>query len=301
MKKNIICFIIVCLFVSVCIGAVVIVIFQKEGKIEDISGKILLDDPLAYSADRFQGLALLDPTTGTVTPLNINSTCAKFMKNSSGVIVEGSKRIEMVDWETGKIDVVYTSTVEVIDLKTGKTDVVYTSTSDWVFPIKFIAYVDEEYISVVDESTLYLVNILDGTKRVFDISSDHSWTGDGKKLYYSKAKIYEFNIETEETRELFDGSYPQISKDGSKLAYYESGTDVLIVKDLKSGEEWKHNNLVKKFCFSPDGKYVATIEYWRGIGVYLGDTVKIWDYENDVVQIVIPKYAGESFYIDWAE
>ncbi len=268
---------------------------QKELNTKAISGKILFRDPLIDKSNTpDQGLVLLDPFTTAITPIGIFAGNARFTGSATKVLV---------DTALGK--------VELFDLETKESVQVYQSEIPFIQGLD-IAYVDEKHFSLVEESKLILVNIMDGFKKVIaeDVGNHiHSWSGDGKTVYYSmhptdeNNKICRLNIETNKKEILFDGIAPRVSKDGNLIAYYSNDTDEkLIVKDLQSDHEWKYDGAPVKFCLSPDGEYVAVVEQWRGPWFYAGHTVKIWDYKANKSQTVVPKYAnGQCVDIDWIE
>jgi len=266
---------------------------QNELNTKTISGKILFRDPMIEGGTESQGLVVLDPFTTKITPIGIFGENARFMGATSKVLVGSVNKIEMFDISTKEAVEVY------------KIDNPATKGGN-------IAYVDEKHFSIVEESRLLLVNIENRTKTIIteDVGNGiHSWSGNGKTVYYSthpageKNKICRLNIETNKKEVLFDGIAPRVSKDGNLLAYYTAGTNgKLIVKDLQSNQEWKYDGAPVKFCFSPDSRYIAVVEYWRGPWYFDGYTVKIWDYKENKSQTVVPKYAqGQCFDIDWAE
>jgi len=267
---------------------------QKNGEdaiIKNISGKILFKSPMSSGdTQEYAGLVLLDPLTKEIVSIDIHAGRAKFMGNTSKILADVA------------------GGVATIDLQSGETNIVCTTFD--ALSVSAISYVNEEYISVTDQYKLYLVNIHDGSNRVLvdSVTGIHSWSGDGKLLYYSSGlgediAIYVLNLETGEDTYVCKGLNPNVSRDGTKLMYRpDRETREIVVKDLVTGKEWRYNNATVRSCFSPDGEYVAIVEYWRGSGYYLGYSVVIWDYKLDITQVVVPKYAnGQCFDIDWAE
>lgn len=267
---------------------------QKEPT-KTISGKILFRDPLTEGRDKpDQGLVLLDPLTSSITPIEIFGGKARFMGQNSKVIV---------DIAQGK--------VVLFDLQTKETIPVYQAETPYISTID-MSYVDEKHFSVVEESKLILVNIEDGTKKIIveDIGNGvHSWNGDGKIVYYSmystegKNQIVKLNVETGQREYMFDGICPHVSRNGNLIAYFPDGNKTkLIVKELEGKNQWEYTAPMVNFCLSPDGESIASVEWWRGVGFYMGCTVKIVDYKTGKAQTVVPKYAGgQCFDIDWAE
>lgn len=260
-----------------------------------ISGKILFRDPLIEGMDKpDQGLVLLDPFTTAMTPAGIFGGNARFMGNSSKLLVNEAQ---------GK--------VVLFDLETKETIQVYQADTPYISAVE-ISYVDERHFSVVEENKLILVNIENGEKRIIaeDIgNSIHSWSNDGTTLYYSvhsegkNDQIVRLNVKTDQKEYLFDGFSPKVSKDGNLIAYFLDGDRTkLIVKELNGKKQWEYTAPMVNFCLSPNGEYIATVEWWRGIEFYMGCTVKIVDYKAGKTQTVVPKYAGGQCYdIDWAE
>lgn len=140
------------------------------------------------------------------------------------------------------------------------------------------------------------------------VEPEHSWSNDGKMLYYASfgypepEKICVLNIDTGETKELFRGIYPKISKDGTKLAYFPYPGGTIKVRDLSNDKEWKINaNYFTDFCFSPDGRFICTVEIPFILSRH-GNVVKIWDYKTGASKTLLSsKYYDRSSDLDWIE
>ena len=289
--KNRLIITLICLFLIICISIIII----PKKNFDNLSGKILFRDPLSDGTKKpDQGLVLLDPLTKVINPIGIHGYNSKFMGSISKILVEKG---------SGKIGI--------YDVLTKETKQVYQSENPSTQSYK-IGYINEDHFSIVDRGQLILVNINDGSKKVLteDIGIDiHSWSGDGNTVYYSlysnnqKDSLYKLNIVTNTKEFLFEGRCPQVSKDGTLIAYIpDYQKSVLKVKQLNGKNEWEYYGPVLKYCFSPNGQYLATVEYWRGFGYYDGYTVKILDYKTGKTQTVVPKYAnGQCWDIDWEE
>ena len=265
-----------------------------------ISGKILFRDPLVEGMNKpNQGLVLLDSQSTAITPIGIFGGNARFMGNTSKILVDtGLGEIELYDIDTK-------NTIQVYQAETP-----YISSID-------ISYVDEKHFSVTEENKMFLVNIQDNSKKKIveekNSIGTHSWCNNGKNVYYSAYtvaennqvlnQIFKLNVETGQREYLYDGIYPKVSKDGRLIAYFPNGDRTkLIIKELNGKGQWEYTAPMVKFCFSPDGEYIASVERWRGPWYYEGYTVKIVDYKTGNAQTVVPKYAnGQCYDIDWAE
>lgn len=264
---------------------------QARLNTKTIEGKILFRDPMINGVND-RGLVLLDPFTTEITPIDFSGGIARFMGSTSKIITEkGIGTIELFDTDTKEGTILY-------------------ETQNQQLTTYNIAYAGNNQFSVVDGSQLILVNI--GTEEQTILTEDlgnseHCWSGDGKYVYYSSRpestnQINRLNIETGEKDYLLDGIRPRISKDGSLLAYMTYGLDEkLIIKELNGEKEWVYPGAALMYCFSPDGQYLAVVEYWPGPWFYDGYTVKIWDFKAGKEQTVVPRYAnGQCCDIDWA-
>lgn len=263
----------------------------SELSTKTINGKILFRDPMINGSND-RGLVLLDPFTTEITPIGFFGGAARFMDSTSKIIAEkGIGTIMLFDTDTKESSILY-------------------ETQNQQLTTYNIAYAGNNRFSVVDSSKLVLINIETGEQTILteDLgNSEHCWSGDGKYVYYSSRpestnQINRLNTETGEKDYLLDGIRPRISKDGSLLAYMTYGLDEkLIIKELNGEKEWVYPGAALMYCFSPDGQYLAVVEYWRGPWFYDGYTVQIWDFKAGKKQTVVPRYAnGQCCDIDWA-
>ena len=263
---------------------------HRKLKIEEPMGKIVLY--YLFSEDSYDDprtLVSVDPFTGSVSPIsNGGINPARIMGNTSIALYNGHDELETYN------------------LKTKETKTVY-ETNGW---IRSLEYVDETHVSLVEDKDLFLLNIEDGSKKLIveSVEPEHSWSSDRKMLYYASfgypepEKICVLNIDTGETKELFRGICPKISKDGTKLAYFPDPGGTIKVRDLSNDKEWKINaNYFTDFCFSPDGRFICTTEipfiiYWYR------NVVKIWDYKTGTSKTLLSsKWRDASSYMDWIE
>ena len=267
---------------------------HRKLKIEEPMGKIVLY--YLFSEDSYDDpttLVSVDPFTGTVSEIN---------GRYPGIIM-GNTSIELYedfDW------IKETDLLKTFNLKTKETKTVY-ETNGW---IRSLEYVDETHASIVEDKDLFLVNIEDGSKKLLveSVEPEHSWSSDGKMLYYASfgypepEKICVLNIDTGETKELFRGICPKISKDGTKLAYFPDPRRTMKVRDLSNDKEWTIDaNYFTDFCFSPDGRFICTVEVPFILSRY-GNVVKIWDYKTGASKTLLSsKYYDRSSDLDWIE
>lgn len=263
---------------------------HRKLKIEEPMGKIVLN--YLFSEDSYgdaRTLVSVDPFTGSVSPIsNGGINPARIMGNTSIALYNGFDELET------------------FNLKTKETKTVY-ETNGW---IRSLEYVDETHASIVEDKDLFLVNIEDGSKKLLveSVEPEHSWSSDGKMLYYASfgypepEKICVLNIDTGETKELFRGISPKISKDGTKLAYFPYPGGTIKVLDLSNDKEWKINaNYFNYFCFSPDGRFICTVEVPFILSRY-SNVVKIWDYKTgDSKTLLSSKWMDASSDVDWIE
>ena len=198
----------------------------RKLKIEEPMGKIVLyylfsEEPY----EEAESLVSVDPFTGSVSPIRTGINPARIMGNTSIALYNGFDELKT------------------FNLKTKETKTVYVTNGY----IRSFERVDETHASVVEDKDLFLVNIEDGSKKLLveSVEPEHSWSSDGKMLYYASfgypepEKICVLNIDTGETKELFRGIYPKISKDGTKLAYFPDPGGTIKVLDLSNDKEWK--------------------------------------------------------------
>ena len=268
---------------------------HRKLKIEEPMGKIVLN--YLFSEDMIgedpSTLVSVDPFTGSVSPIN---------GRYPGIIM-GNTSIELYE---GFDEIKRTGVLKTFNLKTKETKTVYEA-NDYIHSFE---YVDETHVSVVDDKDLFLLNIEDGSKKLLveSVEPEHSWSSDGKMLYYTLDKypvreiIYVLNIDTGETKELFRGIHPKISKDGTKLAYFPYPGGTIKVRDLSNDKEWKINaNYFTDFCFSPDGRFICTVEVPFILSRH-GNVVKIWDYKTGTSKTLLSsKWIDATSEVNWIE
>ncbi len=281
------------LLITLLIGLCVFVVHEMFfSDIPDgaLSGKIQVRNPWENDFAKIkESYAFIDAETAEIIPSGIPHTLLCFMGNGSKVLINIDNDAVLYDMETKEAISVYTP------------DEAEGSIIDWEY-----SYVDEQHFSIAQWSKLILVDIETGEKRVIaeDVGSAvHSWANDGKTVYYSsEGEIVKLNVETGQKTYMFKGSHPQVSKDGELIAYYPDRPNQVIVQELNGENRWKYRAPVMDFCFSPDGKYLACFQWWRGWGLYFGGTLKIADYKTGRTKTVIPKFnAGQCYDIDWVE
>ena len=263
---------------------------HRKLKIEEPMGKIVLN--YLFSEDMIgedpSTLVSVDPFTGSVSPISIGINPARIMGNTSIALYNGHDELETYN------------------LKTKETKTVY-ETNGW---IRSLEYVDETHASIVEDKDLFLVNIEDGSKKLLveSVEPEHSWSSDRKMLYYASfgypepEKICVLNIDTGETKELFRGICPKISKDGTKLAYFPDPRRTMKVRDLSNDKEWTIDaNYFTDFCFSPDGRFICTVEVPFILSRH-GNVVKIWDYKTGTSKTLLSsKWIDATSEVNWIE
>lgn len=269
---------------------------------DTISGTILFRDPQSDYDPNVSGsrLFFFDPWTTKLTPVGIDGSKARFAGVSDKIITNSDK-----------------NTLSLFDITTGEEKTLYKTKneSDLIYDCS-IAFVDENHISIVENNeSLLLIDTRDYTEKVIveNIGNTiHSWGNGGKTVYFSqseitnnkvKNKIMCKDIDTGEVKYLCDGVAPRVSQKGNILVYSaETPGRRMIVRNLTSNKEWKYKSSANFYCPSPDGKYVVLLEPWCGAWFYDGYTVNIWDYEKNISQTVLPRYAnGQCQDIDWAD
>lgn len=164
---------------------------------------------------------------------------------------------------------------------------------------KFIAYCSNKSNDYFSTSSIYLYNISYGSERklVDGVSSELSWTPDGKYIVYSKQTrfnpfwyslydIYAYNLETGKEIRLtraMRANYPSLSFDGKKIAFVveRDGTCNLYEATVDFGQsrllninritDFKHGEQIYTPHWSSDGSkiiFVYSITSSRQLAVY---------------------------------
>ena len=267
----------------------------KELQLTNISGKILLTDPLSYKENHIdRGLVLLDPVTTEMYPIGVEAVPAYFVNPSQVLLANFVDTVELFDIHTKESKVVYQLNKDKVGTQCGE-----------------IGCIDKTHFSMVVNNKLILVDIDNNVEKILaeDVGNDkHSWDKNNMTVYYSSTsngkcdQICSINIESMHKEYLFEGYSPKISNDGNLIAYLtEVGNGKkLIIKELHGDKQWEYNAPIWDFCFDPSGKYIASVEWWRGIGYFQGYMLKIVDYKTNKTKIIVEKYSnGRCFSIDW--
>ena len=280
------------LFVSLILSGC----YNQDKYAATISGTILFRNPQADSSSVISGseLYFLDPKTTTLTPVGIDGGKARFAGTKDKIITGGSN-----------------NTLVIVDITTKQETIIYQSNSErFSLGSYSIAWANENYVSLIEDDTLKLINIKTGEiqELVNNVMSDsHSWCN-GDTVYYTQIKsnepnnayIYSLNIITGKKQMICEGIRPRISYNGKTLVYSTlDGDQKTIVRDMESGKEW--SNTISYFhCPSPDGRYVVLVKPAMGIGLNDGYTVYVWDYMKNKLHTVVSRYTnGQCFDIDW--
>ena len=69
---------------------------------------------------------------------------------------------------------------------------------------------------------------------------------------------------------------------------------------MDDGKEWKLSS-VNSFKISPDGKSVAILQHYNGIKLskILSNVLRVWNFEDDEVPIVIEDFSDAFSNMDW--
>lgn len=250
-------------------------------------GYLLLRNP-----DDDGSLVLLNASTGQVEPTGAYGLQACFAGASDKFLIDSVDLIRCFDEKTG-------SDVWTYEIPGN------SSASAFEF-----AYAGSSFVSAVVSDQLQLINMDTDERTIIRENAGlgfvHDWSADGKMVYYSvfdaqSTKIYKYNVDSCEEAYLFEGSSPSVSADGSRIAF--SRNSALLVKDLVTGKEWTYHRfppLVKNYCISPDGKYVAIVT--EQFPNFLADTVLIWDFASNQTLALLKDYpSGHCLGLDWFE
>lgn len=237
-------------------------------------------------------LILLDASTGEVTPTNAYGLRACFAGASDKFLIYSYDLLECFDEKTGSDVWTYEIPGNLLPSSLG------------------FAYAGSSFVSAVVSDQLQLISMDTDERTIIredaGLGLRHDWSADGKTVYYSvfdaqSTKIYKYNVDSCEEAYLFEGSSPSVSADGSRIAF--SRNSALVVKDLVTGKEWTYHKFpryVKKYCISPDGKYVAIVT--EQFPNFLADTVLIWDFASNQTLALLKDYpSGHCYDLDWFE
>lgn len=237
-------------------------------------------------------LILLDASTGEVKPTNAYGLRACFAGASDKFLIYSYDLLECFDEKTGSDVWTYEIPGNLLPSSLG------------------FAYAGSSFVSAVVSDQLQLISMDTDERTIIredaGLGLRHDWSADGKTVYYSvfdaqSTKIYKYNVDSCEEAYLFEGSSPSVSADGSRIAF--SRNSALVVKDLVTGKEWTYHKFpryVKKYCISPDGKYVAIVT--EQFPNFLADTVLIWDFASNQTLALLKNYpSGHCYDLDWMQ
>lgn len=191
----------------------------------------------------------------------------------------------------------------------------------------YVKYINDDYISFIKDKNLILYNLKLKKSEILGSNiegNDYSYSYDTLKFYYSdnNNKIYELNSKDKNIKYITYGYNPRISKNGNVIAFKrrEDSAIYIMIKNVKSGEEWKINNTTIEYLLSPDGNYLLLVKdkeanIFNVIDVYfcaiidsifgtkwgyIGKELIIYDYKNRVEEIIVEKYSKLNFTcLDW--
>ncbi len=96
----------------------------------------------------------------------------------------------------------------------------------------------------------------------------YSWDKSGKKLLYGDydEKIYIYDVENSEKKQILEGRYPIYSNNNEYIAY-QGKDNKLTVYNINTKEEWKSISVGsnQSFIFSPDDRYILLATEYKDI------------------------------------
>lgn len=158
-------------------------------------------------------------------------------------------------------------------------------------PFDFFAVCSDKALSLSKDNYIFLYSKETREKKVLvsdNGSETHSWSDDGEILYYSdqNERIKAVNVLSGNTKECAAGYDPIVCKD--VLAY--KNKDKLIVKNLKTKNEYRYDGSAYSYCFSPNSNaliiedeisFTDAVKNFFDGGVVLGHSLVVWDFENN--------------------
>lgn len=280
-RKKYLCF----SFVALVAIGIFILRFNSLHYNEDIPGKILLKEPIFKYTKTGSDYATIELNTGNISFVGAQGNKAIFLGSNKAIaLLHEDDSVEILDLKA--------RTVKKINFNIGK--------------INDIAYINTSHISLSTNNGIYVIDLAtESAKCVLkSATAKHSWSKYGNMYHEldidNEKSIYKYNLSTSRDEFVINGSSPKVSSEEKILAYRRG--QKLFVRDLKTGEEYVYPYNVFDYCLVEDGRYVAVVEYYRGIDLYDGYSVRIWDYKNDKTYTVVNKYYnGICTGIDWAE
>ncbi len=142
-------------------------------------------------------------------------------------------------------------------------------------------------------------------EKLFRTSSYYSWDSNGTSIYYNPMKayavdnhIFEYNVMTKETKELFTGYTPECSHNGEYIAYTKYNGD-LVVREMKNGKEWPIMIEGYNYLFSPDDKYIMLSKDWNELPIEKAKQVLYYEFKTGKSGIFIYDRSGKVNWYDW--
>ena len=193
------------------------------------------------------------------------------------------------------------------DLKT-KTNIIVFKGNDEegsYFNVKYVPKTD--CISFISSDKLFILNRKTKEKEfITQAWGDYSWSKNGDKLFYSiggKSGIYCFDTKSKKTTLVInEGFSPQLSSSNKYIAFEIQHGKVLIIKDIKTGKEWKYIPPIKTYYykFSPDDKQLVIHELMPKNLQYNDISLVGWSYKtNEEVRVIKGIFDGCIGNFDW--
>lgn len=174
----------------------------------------------------------------------------------------------------------------------------------------FFTISNDNTISISKDNYIFLYDKESKEKKILirdNGSKIHSWSDDGEILYYSdeNERIKAVNILSGKVKDYAIGYDPIVC--GTKLAY--KNNDMLMVKNLMTGYEYKYIGCAYSYCFSPNSDVLLVedeISIVTGVknlfnnDVVLGHSVVVWDYANNKRNTLIDScVSAPNLVCDW--
>jgi hypothetical protein len=278
-------FLLVLLVAVVLITLLIVRNMIKKLDVKSLPGELIMNGLDAYN----KGLIRYEPRNGRIDMVEneLNYSSPVYSANKDKILaVEGGDKITEYQIQEGKKNMI-------------------ESLRDPAY-VKYIP--NSSKISFVSSGELFIYDKISKNKTLItEVAGDYSWSKEGKSFLFCKerqdAQVLKYDIETGSINTLFKGYNPVYSNDNRKIAYvlYSTDKDVLVIRDIDTGKEWKHKaNGISFYRFSPDDKYIAISQAHQPWNFkYLkGGEILVWDYEKSKTGFLI-EHIDNSTEFDW--
>ena len=146
-----------------------------------------------------------------------------------------------------------------------------------------VVFLADKYIYLYDKKNRKLRKIIDA-----DYNSYFAFLEKDKNFFYNtnseRGKVYKFNMNTNETKFMFNGFSPIISDDEQYMADIKDKNErILVIRNLRTGKEIEYDfGWIRNYSFSPENnKIVVQCENNKSY------EIMVWDFINDKTKVVI--------------